>query len=146
MNTTYRNALTILSARIKSNLFAMRQDQRNGGTLYIGSWEEHSSQNVSSILIPRAINQYFKEINTDPAYRMVFHPSADTYTTWHLYPGSRGTHCPKVLSTAEAHSTWSRRASSLDVETLLPPLGSHDYEAVQSFIERTICALSLETC
>ena len=56
------------------------------------------------------------------------------------------THCPKVLSTAEAYSTWSRWASSLDVERLLPPLGSGDYEAVQSFIARTICALSLETC
>ena len=87
-----------------------------------------------------------KVLQRDKYRSGVFHQTADTYTTWHSCPGSRGTHCPKVLSTAEAYSTWSRWASSLDVERLLPPLGSGDYEAVQSFIARIICALSLETC
>ena len=76
----------------------------------------------------------------------VFHPSAESHTTWRSYPGSRGTHCPKVLSRAQAYSNWSRWASLLDVERFLPPPSSGDYEAVQSFIARKICAPSLETC
>ena len=52
MNTIYRNALTILSARIKRNLFArrtenMKLNQRNGGTLYITSWEENAAARMS---------------------------------------------------------------------------------------------------
>ncbi|XP_015759325.1 PREDICTED: uncharacterized protein LOC107338600 [Acropora digitifera] len=39
-----------------------------GYTVYKITGGKRGSQNVSSILVPRAINQYFKEINTDPAY------------------------------------------------------------------------------
>ena len=75
MNTTYRNAFTISSARIKS-VQSICQENRKHETGSKKWWDtvrkimgrKRGSQNVSSILSPSAINQYFKEINTDPAY------------------------------------------------------------------------------
>lgn len=108
-----------------------------GYTVHKITGGKRGSQNVSSILIPSAINEYFKEVNTDPAYSI---PPRNP-----IPPGARIpalevlTHCPKVLSRAQAYSNWSRWASLLDVERFLPPPSSGDYEAVQSFIARTIC-------
>lgn len=60
----------------KNQIQSMRQENRKHGTGSKKWWDtvnkitgrKCSSQNVSSVLSPSEINQYFKEINTDRAY------------------------------------------------------------------------------
>ena len=97
--------LTISSARIKCNLFARRTENN----MKLDGTQDHGKKRRQP-----ECQFYLKPKRNQPVlqrhkYRSgIFHPFANSHTTWHSYPGSRGTHCRKVLSTAEAYSTWSR--------------------------------------